>query len=168
MGCTAAEIHSNLSLSQRQRSLAGFKLGTYRVLVATDIAARGIDVTNIELVINYDLPESPDDYLHRVGRTGRAGRMGQAISFLTPDQQGSVRSIERLVRKPLLVSPLPELPADRHETAPKAYQSAETRSSTAHRRTIFPYPRRQRQAKGRFQKGRQSNTSSRRKARVRA
>lgn len=111
MGHTAAEIHSNLSLSQRRKSLEGFKSGRFRVLVATDIAARGIDVTNIELVVNYDLPDSPDDYIHRIGRTGRAGRAGQAISFIMPEQRGKVRLIERLVRQSLQISPLPQLPA---------------------------------------------------------
>lgn len=109
-GHAVAEIHSNLSLSQRRKSLAGFKTGTYRVLVATDIASRGIDVENIEVVINYDLPDNPHDYVHRVGRTGRAGRAGQAITFITPDQRGEIRGIERLVRTPLRISPLPELP----------------------------------------------------------
>lgn len=108
---TAAEIHSNLSLSQRRRSLEGFKSGQYRVLVATDIASRGIDVTDIELVINYDLPEKADDYVHRVGRTGRAGKTGKAISFITPEQRGKVREIERLTRVPLTISPLPTLSA---------------------------------------------------------
>lgn len=113
MGHSAAEIHSNLSLSQRRKSLDGFKSGKFRILVATDIASRGIDVSDIELVINYDLPESPDDYVHRVGRTGRAGKVGHAVSFILPDQKGKVRMIERLVRQQLRVSPLPELPAHR-------------------------------------------------------
>ncbi len=112
MGHEVAEIHSNLSLGQRRRSLDGFKSGRYRVLVATDIAARGIDVTNIELVINYDIPDNLDDYVHRVGRTGRAGLVGQAISFVTPEQRSKIRLIERLVRQQLKISPLPELPAE--------------------------------------------------------
>lgn len=116
MKYSVAEIHSNLSLGQRRKSMEGFKSGRYRVLVATDIAARGIDVSNIELVVNYDLPDSPDDYVHRVGRTGRAGKVGRAISFIMPDQQGKVRTIERLVRQQLRISPLPELPA--HRTLP--------------------------------------------------
>ncbi|MBI4049250.1 MAG: DEAD/DEAH box helicase [Candidatus Doudnabacteria bacterium] len=104
MGHTAAEIHSNRSLNQRIEALEGFKIGRYRVLVATDIAARGIDVTGIELVINYDLPATADDYIHRIGRTARAGRAGHAISFAQPDQQREIRNIERLIRKPLKVS----------------------------------------------------------------
>jgi len=98
MGHTAAEIHSNRSLAQRREALDGFKSGKYRVLVATDIAARGIDVTGIELVVNYDLPQDPNDYVHRIGRTGRAGRAGKAVSFALPDQVSEIRSIERLTR----------------------------------------------------------------------
>lgn len=111
IGINAAEIHSNRSLSQRREALEGFKRGTYRVLVATDIASRGIDVSGIELVVNYDLPSTSDDYVHRIGRTARAGAEGHAISFAMPDQRQDVRAIERLIRKELPVSPLPsELP----------------------------------------------------------
>lgn len=113
MGHSTAEIHSNLSLSQRRKSLEGFKSGKFRVLVATDIAARGIDVDNIEVVINFDLPDSPDDYVHRVGRTGRAGKTGRAISFVAPDQRGKLSMIERLVKMRLPVSKAPELPPGR-------------------------------------------------------
>ncbi len=113
MGYSAAEIHSNRSLSQRREALDGFKVGKYRVLVATDIASRGIDVKNIELVINYDLPESAGDYVHRIGRTGRAGMAGRAISFVGPEQRNKVRDIERLIRLRLPVSPLPGLPAEK-------------------------------------------------------
>ena len=105
---TANELHSNRSLSQRKEALFGFKNGTYRVLIATDIAARGIDVTGIELVINYDLPDHAEDYIHRIGRTGRAGASGHAISFATPDQRGDLRTIERLLRKALPVAKLPD------------------------------------------------------------
>lgn len=101
---SAAEIHSNRSLNQRLSALSGFKTGKFRVLVATDIAARGIDVTGIEVVINYDLPATADDYVHRIGRTGRAGKQGHAISFAQFDQRSEVRSIERLIKKALPVS----------------------------------------------------------------
>ncbi len=105
MGHQAAEIHSNRSLSQRREALEGFRSGRFRVLVATDIAARGIDVRGIELVINYDLPGTPEDYVHRIGRTGRAGAAGHAISFVMPEERSEVRRIERLIRKTIPVSP---------------------------------------------------------------
>ena len=115
MSVTAAEIHSDRSLAQRREALDGFKSGKYRVLVATDIAARGIDVTGIAAVINYDVPENPDDYVHRIGRTGRAGHKGHAITFATPDQGDEVRAIERVTRIMLPISKLPQdLPPDRY------------------------------------------------------
>lgn len=110
LGNTAAEIHSDRTQMQRQTALQGFRTGSYRVLVATDIAARGIDVKGIELVVNYDLPDQAEDYVHRIGRTGRAGTTGVAISLATPDQLRDVKMIERLIRLPLPVSPLPVLP----------------------------------------------------------
>lgn len=109
-GIRAAEIHSNRSLGQRREALEGFKRGAYQVLIATDIASRGIDVTGIELVLNYDLPSSSEDYVHRIGRTARAGAKGHAITFAMPNEQKEVRSIERLIRKNLPVSHLPDLP----------------------------------------------------------
>lgn len=109
MGHKAAEIHSNRSQAQRRDALSGFKSGKYRVLVATDIAARGIDVDRIEAVVNFDLPTNSEDYVHRIGRTGRAGKKGRAISFATPDQKGEIRAIERLIRKQLTVSQMPGL-----------------------------------------------------------
>lgn len=113
MGHSASEIHSNRSLSQRQEALEGFKSGKYRVLVATDIASRGIDVTGIELVINYDLPEDAENYVHRIGRTARAGHKGHAISFATPDQGHDVRDIEKLIKATLPVSKHAELTVDK-------------------------------------------------------
>jgi ATP-dependent RNA helicase RhlE len=106
---TAAEIHSNRSLGQRREALNGFKSGRYRVLVATDIASRGIDVTGIELVINYDLPDDAQNYVHRIGRTGRAGHKGHAISFAMPDQNRDVKNIEKLIRISLPVSDHPDI-----------------------------------------------------------
>jgi ATP-dependent RNA helicase RhlE len=120
MGYAAAEIHSNRSLAQRREALDGFKSGKYRVLVATDIAARGIDVTGISLVINYDLPDNSEDYVHRIGRTGRAGRSGRAVSFAAPHERSDIRSIERLIRKTLPVIALPALPPKRALPPPPA------------------------------------------------
>ncbi len=99
----AVEIHSDRSLSQRMAAMSGFKSGAYRILVATDIAARGIDVRGIKMVINFELPDNVQDYVHRIGRTGRAGDSGKAISFAMPDQKRDVRDIERLVRKEIPV-----------------------------------------------------------------
>ena len=113
MGHSAAEIHSDRSQSQRKEALDGFKTGKYRILVATDIAARGIDVVGIELVINYNLPEDPENYVHRIGRTGRADHEGRAISFATPEQGGDVRNIEKLIKNALPVLEHPELPKER-------------------------------------------------------
>ena len=96
-----AAIHSNRSQIQRQRALDGFKDGTYRVLVATDIVARGIDVDSISHVINYDLPSVPQDYVHRIGRTARAGASGHAISFLAAEQANEFREIEVMLGEPL-------------------------------------------------------------------
>ena len=119
-GFSSAEIHSNRSLPQRKQALEGFKSGKYRVLVATDIAARGIDVNDIALVLNYDAPEDAEDYVHRIGRTGRAGKEGRAITFIMPSQSDKLRKIERLIETKLRKANLPGgLPEPEHE-APKA------------------------------------------------
>jgi ATP-dependent RNA helicase RhlE len=112
MGHRVADIHSDKSLGQRREALEGFKSGRYRILVATDIASRGIDVTRIELVVNYDLPDDVENYVHRIGRTGRAGCKGHAISFATPDQRSDVKNIEALIRQQLPVATHPEIPAE--------------------------------------------------------
>ena len=112
IGQRSAEIHSDRTLAQRKQALDGFKSGIYRILVATDIAARSIDVQGIEVVINYDLPNQAEDYVHRIGRTGRAGMAGRAISFAMPNQWQEIRAIERLMKIVLPVSKLPpELPS---------------------------------------------------------
>ncbi len=115
MGHRVAEIHADRSLIQRREALEGFKSGKYRILVATDIAARGIDVTGIELVLNYDLPDDPDNYVHRIGRTGRAGQPGHAIAFATPDQGHDVRDIEKLIRSTIPVGNHPQVPAEQFD-----------------------------------------------------
>lgn len=89
-------IHGDRSQSQREAALAGFKSGRTRILVATDVAARGIDIDAVSHVINYDVPEAPEDYVHRIGRTGRAGNKGQAITFFTLAEEHSLRAIEKL------------------------------------------------------------------------
>jgi len=97
----ALAIHGNKSQSVRTRALAEFKDGDLRVLVATDIAARGIDIDQLPHVVNYDLPNVPEDYVHRIGRTGRAGATGKAISLVCVDEHAFLRDIERLLRKPI-------------------------------------------------------------------
>ncbi len=156
MGHTTAEIHSNRSLAQRREALDGFKNGKYRVLVATDIAARGLDVKGVELVVNFDIPSQSEDYVHRIGRTARAGAEGHAISFAMPDEKRSMRDIERLIRKQITVSSLPNdlpparaLPAEGgraardehrrfpsarpHNAGPRSFKPYNRAGSSAHR-----------------------------------
>jgi ATP-dependent RNA helicase RhlE len=102
-GVQAEAIHGNKSQGARQRALENFRTGRSRVLVATDIAARGIDVKGIALVVNYDLPEEPESYVHRIGRTARAGLDGQAIAFCDSSERNLLRAIERLIRRPIPV-----------------------------------------------------------------
>jgi ATP-dependent RNA helicase RhlE len=142
MGHSAAEIHSDRSLSQRREALGGFKSGKYKVLVATDIAARGIDVTGIELVINYDLPDDTENYVHRIGRTGRAGNKGHAISFATPDQRSDVLDIEKLIRASLPISKYPEISQEQfiqssHQSADKYYRNHYSKKRHTHHRAKF-------------------------------
>jgi superfamily II DNA/RNA helicase len=101
-GVTTATLHSNRSQNQRLRALKDFKSGAVRVLVATDIAARGIDVDDISHVVNYDFPMHPEDYVHRIGRTGRAHAIGDAISFVTPEDHSELRSVERFIGRGLV------------------------------------------------------------------
>lgn len=101
-GVTTATLHSNRSQNQRLRALRDFKSGVVRVLVATDIAARGIDVDGISHVVNFDFPMHSEDYVHRIGRTGRAHAVGDAISFVTPEDHGELRSLERFIGRGLV------------------------------------------------------------------
>jgi ATP-dependent RNA helicase RhlE len=100
---SADAIHGNKSQSARQRALSGFKSGEVRVLVATDIAARGIDVQGISHVVNYELPDEPESYVHRIGRTARAGRGGSAVAFCDPGERDQLRQIERLIKRAIPV-----------------------------------------------------------------
>jgi ATP-dependent RNA helicase RhlE len=100
-GINAERIHGNRSQGQRTQALAGFKSGRYPVLVATDIAARGIDVEELGHVVNFDVPQAPDDYIHRVGRTGRAEATGDAFTFVAPDEESDLRDIEKAIGRRL-------------------------------------------------------------------
>jgi len=119
---SVAEIHSDRSLNQRKEALEGFKTGKYRILVATDIAARGIDVAGIELVINYDLPDEYDNYVHRIGRTGRAGHSGRAISLATPGQGGDVKAIEDLARIKIAIATHPDIVPEQFNAAAELFE----------------------------------------------
>jgi ATP-dependent RNA helicase RhlE len=107
-GIKAAAIHGNKSQGQRTAALQGFRAGSIRILVATDIAARGIDVPGVSHVFNYELPNVPDQYVHRIGRTARAGADGIAVSFVAPDERGYLKDIERLTKIKLMQIGLPE------------------------------------------------------------
>ena len=106
-GFKATAIHGDRSQNQRNMALKGFQEGFYRVLVATDVAARGIHVDGIAHVVNYDLPQAPDDFIHRVGRTGRAGAEGVATTFATSAERGDIRNIERSLKLKLVKKELP-------------------------------------------------------------
>jgi ATP-dependent RNA helicase RhlE len=106
-GITSAAIHGNKSQGARTRALADFKAGDVRVLVATDIAARGLDIEQLPHVVNYELPNVPEDYVHRIGRTGRAGASGEAISLVSPEERKYQLDIERLLKRELDVQPVP-------------------------------------------------------------
>ncbi len=118
-GIGSAAIHGNKSQPQRERALAAFRAGTCRVLVATDIAARGIDVDGVSHVVNFDLPNVPEAYVHRIGRTARAGKDGLAISFCNDEEKAYLRDIERLTRQKVPVMAIPEgfVPPSREEAA---------------------------------------------------
>lgn len=97
-GFAAGSIHGNKSQNQRDRALAAFKAGDLRILVATDVAARGIDIPGVGFVYNFDLPNVPENYVHRIGRTARAGRDGEAIAFCAPDEMGEMKAIQKVLR----------------------------------------------------------------------
>ncbi len=107
-GVTAVAIHGNKSQAQRERALGAFKAGEVRILVATDIAARGIDVSGVSHVINFELPNVPEQYVHRIGRTARAGASGIAIAFCADDERPYLKDIEKVTRQKIPVRPLPD------------------------------------------------------------
>lgn len=153
MGHTVTEMHGNKTQAQRRAALDGLIKKKFRVMVATDVAARGIDVNHITLVINYDLPDSLEDYVHRIGRTGRAGRFGKAISFATPDQKQDVRGIERIIKKSLTVLALPNLPEKR-----AVDHTFETHQSPNHSRGNSDRRKRKRTYQRRSEGGRHSDS----------
>jgi ATP-dependent RNA helicase RhlE len=138
-GVSTARMHGNRSQAQRTEALRGFKEGRYRVLVATDIVARGIDVEALEHVVNFDVPNSPDDYIHRVGRTARADAVGDAYTFVSPDDEADVRAIERAVgrrieRRTLQGFDYDAAPAEERLEIPLAERIAQIRARKAEER----------------------------------
>lgn len=133
-GITSVAIHSNRTQGQRERALDGFKRGKFRVLVATDIAARGIDVTGISHVINFDVPRYAEDYIHRIGRTGRAGATGDAVTFVGRDEQPYLRRIEQFVGKRLPIKDYPGFVGPRAIEVPRTHTSIQARSNSPERR----------------------------------
>ena len=146
-GISAEAIHGNKSQGARQRALKRFRAGEVRVLVATDIAARGIDVEGITHVINYELPNEPESYVHRIGRTARAGASGAAFSFCDPAERGYLRDIERLIKRRLTVigdepavaesedraQPKPRNGGPRHKPRGRSRGGRNRRQNTGHR-----------------------------------
>jgi ATP-dependent RNA helicase RhlE len=123
-GFRVTSLHSNRTQGQREQALRGFKTGHFRIMVATDIAARGLDIESISHVINYDMPDTADAYIHRIGRTGRAQRTGDAFTLVTPEDNDMIRTLERIMRQPLKREILPDfdysLPVPpKHASAPR-------------------------------------------------
>jgi ATP-dependent RNA helicase RhlE len=128
----AFAIHGNKSQPQRERALAAFRSGECKVLVATDIAARGIDVSGVSHVFNFELPNVPEQYVHRIGRTARAGKEGMALAFVADDEKGFLRDIERLTRIKLQPMPLPEDFDRQKNSLPKPAASPPGNSTRRH------------------------------------
>jgi ATP-dependent RNA helicase RhlE len=127
-GYKATSLHGNLSQAKRRTALNGFKKGKYEIMVATDIAARGLDIENISHVINYDMPNTSDAYIHRIGRTGRVKRTGEAFTLITPDDYVMVHKIEKIMKEKLPRQTLPDFDYD----APRPAYPQNTRKSKPH------------------------------------
>lgn len=136
-GVDAVAIHGDRSQPERERALAGFKSGEIPVLVATDVAARGLDIEALPLVVNFELPHTAHDYVHRIGRTGRAGATGQAISLVAPDEEEYLRAVNRLLKKDLPVRIVkgfePDLSAPRSASGARGRTSRSTGSAAPRR-----------------------------------
>jgi ATP-dependent RNA helicase RhlE len=143
-GIAANAIHGNKSQPQRERALAEFKNGQAKILVATDIAARGIDVSGVSHVINFELPNVAEQYVHRIGRTARAGNDGVAIAFCADDEKAYLRDIEKLIKQRVAIEPLPaNFVAEAHRikttrTAPPPPSREERREEEQGRRRFAP------------------------------
>ncbi len=144
-GIPANAIHGNKSQPQRERALAEFKGGKAKILVATDIAARGIDVSGVSHVINFELPNVSEQYVHRIGRTARAGAAGVAIAYCAPDERAYLKGIEKLTRQQIEVVPLPAnftAEADRIKATRDRRRPSRRARNGARRNARAPLPRR--------------------------
>jgi ATP-dependent RNA helicase RhlE len=148
-GIRAAAIHGNKSQSARVRALADFKAGKITALVATEVASRGLDIKELPQVVNYELPHVPEDYVHRIGRTGRAGSTGQALSLVSDDERDRLRAIERVLGRKISV-----LPLDRTQI-PRPSGEGKTREP----RHVDPRAQQQRHAKPQGQRHRQGGSA---------
>jgi ATP-dependent RNA helicase RhlE len=150
IGCRVAVLHAGRRLPQRRAALEGFRRGRFEILVATDIASRGLDVDNIRHVINYDLPHVPEDYVHRIGRTARMNATGWATSFVTSEDNHSLRMIEKLLGKAVPCAPASGKPAvatapvrrgPRPDSRGRGFGAPRTGSPTRHDRPVVRRPR---------------------------
>jgi ATP-dependent RNA helicase RhlE len=130
-GYRVTRLHGDMSQNQRQNALNGFKRGTYQIMVATDIAARGLDISSISHVINFDMPNSADDYIHRIGRTGRAESTGDAFTLVTPEDDEMVKILEKIIGHPLPKEILPEFDYTANAASPAPDREKKTRSAPA-------------------------------------
>jgi ATP-dependent RNA helicase RhlE len=151
-GIRAAAIHGNKSQAARIKALDLFKRGQVTALVATEVAARGLDIKELPYVVNYELPNVPEDYVHRIGRTGRAGALGQAVSLVSSDESGLLRDIERVLRRAV---PFVETPAFK-VTDTAQHESRERRDARPHERAAGQ------QAAGRSHSGQRGHNSANR------
>jgi len=162
-GISVARIHGNRSQAQRTDALDGFKSGQYRVLVATDIAARGIDVEALGHVVNFDVPAAPEDYIHRVGRTARAELTGEAFTFVAQDEMEDLRAIEKAIGKALPRVTLPDFDYSAKPTAkfevPIAERIAQIRARKAEERARAKAKEQRRTAAGSSSPRSESSTS---------
>ncbi|MCU0840493.1 MAG: DEAD/DEAH box helicase [Thiobacillaceae bacterium] len=140
-GVEAAVIHGDKAQLDRLTALEGFKQGKNRLLVATDIAARGLDIVELPCVFNFELPYSPEDYVHRIGRTGRAGASGLAVSLVSPEEEKLLTGVERFIQKTLAVTPVPR-PAPEPPPAPVQVLAEASQSESRQDRQVGPVARR--------------------------
>lgn len=150
-GFLAEAIHSDRTQAQRKRALENFGRGKTKILVATDVLARGIDISEVDYVVNYDLPNQPEDYIHRIGRTGRAGEAGFSISFVSPEQKAWLKDIEKLIKRKI---PTMEL---------SAYDAVEAEADAARRATNFAAKKDPELANIAREQARQAKTKKKRK-----